>query len=245
MEVHHHAHTARKKWTHYFWEFIMLFLAVFCGFFAEYQLEHKIEKDREKQYIKSLITDLEADVATLNIAIDESNERLIQYDSLLKIIKQPAASRNMTHFYYFFMATLPYRLFIPTRGTMDQLENAGGLRLIQRGNAADSITSYYQELKQVLDQGNAWFIYFNQFHEIAFRVIDYSQIDTVVFKREDVLTSGKRYSLLTQDETTLKIFFNKLFAMQFILKAYLYFLDELKASAIRTMSFLKNNYRIN
>jgi hypothetical protein len=30
MEVHAHAHTARKKWTHYLWEFLMLFLAVFC-----------------------------------------------------------------------------------------------------------------------------------------------------------------------------------------------------------------------
>ena len=48
MEVHAHTHTSRKKWTHYFWEFLMLSLAVFCGFFAEYQLEHKIEKDREK-----------------------------------------------------------------------------------------------------------------------------------------------------------------------------------------------------
>ena len=47
MEVHHHAHTARKKWTHYFWEFLMLFLAVFCGFLAEYQLEHTIEHNRE------------------------------------------------------------------------------------------------------------------------------------------------------------------------------------------------------
>ena len=29
MEVHHHTHTPRKKWTHYFWEFLMLFLAVY------------------------------------------------------------------------------------------------------------------------------------------------------------------------------------------------------------------------
>jgi len=38
MEVHAHTHipTSReKKWTHYFWEFLMLFLAVFCGFLAE------------------------------------------------------------------------------------------------------------------------------------------------------------------------------------------------------------------
>ena len=49
MEVHAHTHSPRKKWTHYFWEFLMLFLAVFCGFLAEYQLEHKIEKDRIKK----------------------------------------------------------------------------------------------------------------------------------------------------------------------------------------------------
>ena len=32
MEVHAHTHTARKKWTHYLWEFLMLFLSVFGGF---------------------------------------------------------------------------------------------------------------------------------------------------------------------------------------------------------------------
>ena len=52
MEVHHHAHTARKKWTHYFWEFIMLFLAVFCGFLAENQREHMIENHRVKESMK-------------------------------------------------------------------------------------------------------------------------------------------------------------------------------------------------
>lgn len=28
MEVHAHSHTPRRKWTHYLWEFIMLFLAI-------------------------------------------------------------------------------------------------------------------------------------------------------------------------------------------------------------------------
>jgi hypothetical protein len=44
MEVHTHTHTARKKWTHYFWEFLMLFLAVFCGFGVENFCEHQIKK---------------------------------------------------------------------------------------------------------------------------------------------------------------------------------------------------------
>src|SRR5687768_16040736 len=55
MEVHHHAHTAMKRWTHYFWEFLMLFLAVFAGFMAENQREHYVEHLREKQFTRSLV----------------------------------------------------------------------------------------------------------------------------------------------------------------------------------------------
>ena len=65
MEVHHHSHKSGKKWTHYFWEFLMLFLAVFCGFLAENQREHYIEHQREKQFVNSFINDLEADTARL------------------------------------------------------------------------------------------------------------------------------------------------------------------------------------
>src|SRR6187401_2294201 len=66
MEVHAHSHTERKKWTHYIWEFLMLFLAVFCGFLAENQREHMIEHRREKEYMRSLIEDLQTDTANLN-----------------------------------------------------------------------------------------------------------------------------------------------------------------------------------
>ena len=91
MEVHHHSHSSRKKWTHYFWEFLMLFLAVFCGFLAEYQLEHKIEKDRAKQYISSLYEDLKADTVRLNHLIGYDEEKILVlntmtncYDSVVK-----------------------------------------------------------------------------------------------------------------------------------------------------------------
>ena len=61
MEVHAHAHTPRKKWSHYFWEFLMLFLAVFCGFLAENQREHMIEHQREKQFARQVLADLRTD----------------------------------------------------------------------------------------------------------------------------------------------------------------------------------------
>jgi hypothetical protein len=63
MEVHQHSHTVpiaigRKKWTHYFWEFLMLFLAVTLGFFVENQREHYIEDQRAKQYASFFIATL-------------------------------------------------------------------------------------------------------------------------------------------------------------------------------------------
>ena len=91
MEVHAHTHNPRKKWTHYFWEFLMLFLAVFCGFLAEYQLEHKIEKERGKEYIRSFYDDLKVNLPVFSRIIDLNNEKMIAlknmsscYDTLLK-----------------------------------------------------------------------------------------------------------------------------------------------------------------
>lgn len=65
MEVHAHSHTERKKWTHYLWEFLMLFLAVFCGFLAENIREHRIEHTRAKEYARMLKADLVNDTLQL------------------------------------------------------------------------------------------------------------------------------------------------------------------------------------
>src|SRR6185436_18829026 len=61
MEVHAHTHTAQKKWTHYFWEFLMLFLAVFCGFLAENMREHMVEHQRAKQLANNLYKEIYED----------------------------------------------------------------------------------------------------------------------------------------------------------------------------------------
>jgi hypothetical protein len=80
MEVHHHptvigSHGSRKKWTHYFWEFLMLFLAVFCGFLAEYKLEHTIEHNRERQFITRMIGNLKSDTMQLSQNINYRKTR--------------------------------------------------------------------------------------------------------------------------------------------------------------------------
>ena len=146
MEVHHHsspapggAHTSRKKWTHYFWEFLLLFLAVFCGFLAENQREHMIEHKREKQYIKSLLLDLKADINQLRISQDFRTQRIDLLDTLMKLLKSPRLKENTSAFYFHVLPSQFNRKFVSNNGTLSQLKNAGGLRLIRKSNVVDSI----------------------------------------------------------------------------------------------------------
>ncbi len=143
MEVHHHAHTARKKWTHYFWEFLMLFLAVFCGFLAEYQLEHKIERDREKQFMITMAEDLKSDTARLNGLIKLRKSRIRKLDTLFHIIASDEYITNGRKVYELY--EFPYwdiLRFFPTDRTMQQLKNGGNLRLIRKKNVSDALIKY-------------------------------------------------------------------------------------------------------
>ena len=150
MEVHAHsspapggAHTARKKWTHYFWEFLMLFLAVFCGFLAEYQLEHKIEKDREKQYMQSMLTDLMADTAHLNEGFPRKEQRIVAIDSLFDYFTIHRNEKTIPAYVHNLMRRSSWDIAYDRNNiTMTQLKNAGNMRLIRKKDVADSILSY-------------------------------------------------------------------------------------------------------
>jgi hypothetical protein len=109
MEVHQHSHTPRRKWSHYFWEFMMLFLAVFLGFLAENQREHFVEHKREKQFMISLIKDLELDSLQLDRLQQFRIRRLATMDSLIaffathtattiSLTRYQAITRLLSHF---------------------------------------------------------------------------------------------------------------------------------------------------
>jgi hypothetical protein len=94
MEVHAHTHSARKKWTHYLWEFLMLFLAVFCGFLAENFREHLLEHQREKKYMISFVEDLETDTTELRKAIGKCDSVALYSDSVLMFLASYKPSRE-------------------------------------------------------------------------------------------------------------------------------------------------------
>jgi len=133
----------------------MLFLAVFCGFLAEYQLEHQIEKDREKIYMRNMLEDLKADTAAYrNYAKDNSTAFNI-IDSLILLLKSPERKTRVNRI-YFLARTLTMRadLLFANERTYDQMKSSGQLRLIHSQKVSDSVSSYYNSLKQINNQNN-------------------------------------------------------------------------------------------
>src|SRR5687768_12057349 len=154
MEVHQHTHTPRKKWTHYFWEFLMLFLAVTLGFFVENQREHYIEHQREKQFILSLYNDIKSDTANIARIIGARTVKERSLDSFSYMMNSPDPRSFMKQIYRYAIyagRTLPYR-FVPNDGTMQQLKNSGALRLIRNRAVVDSISRYDISVRNMLGQ---------------------------------------------------------------------------------------------
>ena len=155
MEVHAHTHSPRKKWTHYLWEFLMLFLAVFCGFLAENQREHIVEHQRAKQYAALLYDDIKVDTVTAKYqmrVLEFVNPRIDTFISLVQKYK-PEELPGGTWYYY---GRFPSRYFNITfqDATIEQLKSSGGLRYFGNSSVANAIALYDQACRYLQSEIN-------------------------------------------------------------------------------------------
>ncbi len=142
MEVHTHTHTARKKWTHYFWEFLMLFLAVFCGFLAENKREHMVEHSRAKAYAQSLYKDLQNDTADIKKAALYENRVNNFIDSLVNLISSADLSQKGGQLYYYMRIT-SWRYDVDwNKATLNQLISSGNLRYFTNTKLVTQLSNY-------------------------------------------------------------------------------------------------------
>src|SRR4030095_1777270 len=144
MEVHQHSHAGhgKKNWKSYFWEFLMLFLAVFCGFLAENLREHRVERQRGRQYIQSFYQDLKTDTGRFTILIKSYEKRSAAFKNMPECFnKLISGNQPDTCLSDLFFHSKNFDDLIYTDGTLQQLKNAGGFRLLPK-NDVDSILYY-------------------------------------------------------------------------------------------------------
>ena len=242
MEVHHHAHTARKKWTHYFWEFLMLFLAVFCGFLAEYQLEHKIERDREKKFIQTFIEDLKIDTAAINKNLLFRKKKGAQIDSLIDLLSKQKIKGYENELYYLGRMLVRSTRFQSNDRTITQLRFSGSMRLIRSEDAVDSIISYQKLVDYILSNQEDDRIERRSADPLLTRMFDPFVFNKMLDDFNNIIKPVNNPPLRSYDvavQQDLAYCINQIKGSNIIIKTRLELLNE---KAKNTIEFLKKEY---
>lgn len=243
MEVHSHTHTARKKWTHYFWEFLMLFLAVFCGFLAEYQLEHKIEKSREKQYIRSFVEDLEADTVDIESRMRVCDRTVTIADSLVIMLSSPDPGMFANEIYFYLRTVHRSNPFNVNDRTIVQLRNAGGMRLVTNKAVSDSMVAYYKMVDFVQYIHEEQIEIKRSLRPHFYKLLDGAEYGKVIDNQNRVIRTTEPMTLRKANEETLNQFIIILQNIKGINQGTKLRLSELreKAKAIREFTIEEYN----
>ncbi len=262
MEVHHHSHLPgpnpstssghqglHKKWTHYFWEFLMLFLAVFCGFLAEYQLEHKIEKDREKQYSQTLFEDLKVDTALLNTLIKETDFVIPKIDTFRLLVHNKAIGDipSGTWYYYGRFGTRNMTLSLQNV-TLQQLVSSGGLRYFKKQKVVYEIGAYDQVIRDLRSSLDLQHFTYNEVVKARNQIFDSWYMDEVMdmtIPRSKVDSfKQKSFPLLSNKMVDFQMYANYCQLRAYNKMGERDYLDKAIKRAEKLMALLKNEYHL-
>jgi hypothetical protein len=244
MEVHAHTHTPRKKWTHYFFEFFMMFLAVFAGFLAENQREHYVEGQREKQYIHSITEDLNADIYMLDSILNARKNMDIMMDSLLYIMNYTDPKQHGNEIYYFTRRVPRTFRFYTNDRTLSQLKNAGNWRLIKNKNVSERLSTYDNLVRTLTvyieeREESLVLILYQSINKMFDNKVFESMLNGLSFKRPQ-----NNPQLLTYDKAAINEFCNQ---VHFRKNSNFYFITvagKLLTEAKLTLDIIKKEYHL-
>lgn len=243
MEVHHHAHTERKKWTHYIWEFLMLFLAVFCGFLAENFREHQVEHNREKKFMASLIFDLRQDTAELNRSANQVSYSKTLQDSVLLFLNSytPGEFLNL-RFNYLIAWSLNRFSVVFNEVTAMQLKNAGNLRLIRSQETIRKISQYWTEQENTKIYIERYLEYRNRSREYNEKLFDFAEIELA---QDSLIKMPERgMKVISRDPALWAEFKNNFAHCRITTNAVLYQLKKQKEFADKLIALLNQEYHL-
>ena len=249
MEVHHHSHTPRKKWTHYFWEFLMLFLAVTLGFLVENQREHYIEHTREKQYVKSLYDDFKVDTFTIQRTFDEKKWTLAKLDSLQDILESGQIAQNNELIYYFEKFLTKKDVFTSQDVTYKQLLSSGNLRYFKNLELYKKIANYYNLYNRYQELAEGSFGTVSELTEVESKLFDGGDLNSLydssgltfytLFKRPE-----RKFHLINADKENLNFLLVKTGNVYYATNAAARFLAWLKVYADEIVTDIKKEYHL-
>ena len=225
----------------------MLFLAVFCGFLAEYYLEHKIEHNREEQFINSLIKDIEADTAQLSNIKGFRLFRLGSIDSVNNYFAKNISGTISLRGIQLLEDIKGHASFYQNSGTLDQLKNAGGLRLIRKREVVDSIQAYDQQIKRMALRDMYETEEMRYTARLAYKLVDGIMLsniyaDTTYFNDHQLRTD--RSKTITVNPQYAGEYLNSLATFRFVVMNNMRLQDNIKKKGADLLALIRKEYHL-
>lgn len=222
----------------------MLFLAVSAGFFMENLREHHVESDREVQYMKSLLNDLKADTTNITNIIERNMAWKTNADSLFLLMTLPDFSDKTASVYFFSRKISLREFFYITDGTLNQLNNAGGLRLISHFDIVDSISSYknvYDDLDiaQKLKE-----VQLMDYRTACCKVFNVRVYEKMVTGYLDIVRPEENPKLISQNLADINELLMRVHYIKRNNAGLLRLLEKLKSKAINLQTMIRYKYKL-
>lgn len=234
-----------KNWTSYFKEFFMLFLAVFCGFLAENYRESLSVRKMERDYILSLVEDLKTDTTNLSGYIDFRREKSVLMDSLAEMMLSDNRSSMGNQIYFLARQVFNEQAFIYSDGTIQQLKNAGNLRLISKRNVVNELLAYEKRVK-VLEE---WDENDNRtkstFREMGGKVFHSFEMNKTMDSNMKFVMPTTNPQLITDDLGVINEIAFQIHSLSKMTKGNSLRAESLKSDAARLLKLIHSEYKLN
>ena len=234
-----------KTWKGYFLEFLMLFLAVSLGFLADNYGEKLSERTKEKEYIASMIKDVKEDRVNINEIISVNTQRSLKLDSLARLsFKKKLSKKDIIKLQELLIHLLRHPEFInPTELTMQQLKNAGGMRLIKSKKAINDIIRYDSKAKKIANQQIYYENYQNKAISISTKIFNIQNVIQQL-KNGSGINNTNNFGLINNNSLQLKQFGNAITMYKGIMDYYVALLKEMNIQGEFLITTLNKEYKL-
>ena len=235
----------KRNWKSYFKEFFMLFFAVFCGFLAENYRESLSVQKIEKEYIQSLVEDLKTDTTNLSLYSSFRKEKSVLMDSLAGMLLSNERNLMGNQIYFLARQVFNEHAFIYSDGTIQQLKNAGNLRLISKRNVVNELLTYEKKVK-VLE---GWDENDNKtkttFREMGGKVFNSSELNKTMDSEMRFVMPTANPKLITDDFTVINEIAFQIHYLSKMTNGNGLRAEYLRDDAIQLLQLIHSEYKLN
>jgi hypothetical protein len=235
----------KKNWKSYFKEFFMLFLAVFCGFLAENYRESLSVRKIEKEYIQSLVEDLKTDRTNLSLYITFRKGKSVLMDSLAGILLSNERKLMGNEIYFLARQVFNDQAFIYSDGTIQQLKNAGNLRLISKRNVVNELLTYEKKVKVLEGWDENDTKTKTTFREMGGKVFNSLELNKTMDSEMKFVMPTSNPQLITDDFTVINEIAFQIHYLSKMTKGNSFKAESLRSDSGRLLELIQAEYNLN